>query len=45
ELCRAGIPTGQIFMSGLCTYDNPQLFYSHRRDGPRTGRMLSLIIF
>ena len=24
--------------SGLCTKCNPELFYSHRRDGERTGR-------
>ena len=29
--------------SGLCTKCNPDLFYSHRRDGGRTGRQAGLI--
>jgi YfiH family protein len=33
---RAGV--GSIESSGLCTYTNPALLYSHRRDGERTGR-------
>ena len=32
----------QIYDSGLCTYANPDLFYSYRRDG-ETGRTSSLI--
>jgi polyphenol oxidase len=28
--------------SGLCTSCNPELFYSHRRDGERTGRQAGL---
>jgi purine-nucleoside/S-methyl-5'-thioadenosine phosphorylase / adenosine deaminase len=28
--------------SGLCTSCNPELFYSHRRDGGRTGRQAGL---
>jgi polyphenol oxidase len=28
--------------SGLCTSCNPELFYSHRRDGGRTGRQAAL---
>jgi purine-nucleoside/S-methyl-5'-thioadenosine phosphorylase / adenosine deaminase len=33
---RAGV--GTIESSGLCTSCHPELFYSHRRDGERTGR-------
>jgi YfiH family protein len=38
---RAGIDT--IESSGLCTSCNPELFYSHRRDGERTGRQAGLV--
>jgi copper oxidase (laccase) domain-containing protein len=27
----------------LCTSCNPELFYSHRRDGERTGRQAGLV--
>ena len=37
---RAGVTT--IESSGLCTSCNPELFYSHRRDGERTGRQAGL---
>jgi len=37
---RAGV--GSIESSGLCTSCNPELFYSHRRDGERTGRQAGL---
>jgi polyphenol oxidase len=39
-LGRLGIKS--IEHSGLCTFQNPQSFYSYRRDG-RTGRMVSFI--
>ncbi|MDX6605466.1 MAG: purine-nucleoside/S-methyl-5-thioadenosine phosphorylase / adenosine deaminase [Solirubrobacterales bacterium] len=29
--------------AGLCTSCNPELFYSHRRDGERTGRQAGLV--
>ncbi|MFA0414179.1 peptidoglycan editing factor PgeF [Vibrio renipiscarius] len=32
----------QVFASGLCTYSNPEQFYSYRRDGV-TGRFASFI--
>ena len=38
---RAGVETTEI--SGLCTKCNPDLFYSHRRDGGRTGRQAGLV--
>jgi YfiH family protein len=37
---RAGVAS--IESSGLCTSCNPELFYSHRRDGDRTGRQAGL---
>lgn len=39
-LQRAGV--GSIHCSGLCTYSDPQRFYSYRRDGV-TGRMAALV--
>jgi YfiH family protein len=38
---RAGV--NAIESSGLCTSCNAELFYSHRRDGERTGRQAGLI--
>ncbi len=40
RLTRAGVRF--IYAAGACTYDNPQQFFSHRRDRD-TGRMASLI--
>jgi YfiH family protein len=40
-LARAGVTYRES--SGLCTSCNPELFYSHRRDGERTGRQAGLI--
>jgi polyphenol oxidase len=37
---QAGVAS--IESSGLCTSCNPELFYSHRRDGERTGRQAGL---
>jgi YfiH family protein len=38
---RAGVDATET--SGLCTKCNPDLFYSHRRDGGRTGRQAGLV--
>jgi YfiH family protein len=38
---RAGVTA--IESTDLCTSDNPELFYSHRRDGERTGRQAGLV--
>jgi YfiH family protein len=38
---RAGVE--QILASGLCTSCNPELLFSHRRDGERTGRQAGLV--
>jgi len=38
---RAGV--GSVTVSDLCTSCNAELFYSHRRDGPRTGRQAGLV--
>jgi polyphenol oxidase len=38
---RAGVDESDA--SGLCTSCNPELLFSHRRDGERTGRQAGLI--
>jgi YfiH family protein len=38
---RAGV--GRVESSDLCTSCNPELFFSHRRDGERTGRQAGLV--
>nr|MDH3154663.1 peptidoglycan editing factor PgeF [Bacillus licheniformis] len=42
-LVHAGIPNGQIEVSSLCTSRERSLFFSHRRDRGKTGRMMSFI--
>ena len=43
QLSSAGIPEAQIEISSLCTRCREDLFFSYRRDGARTGHMLSII--
>lgn len=33
----------EVHVSGLCTFENDDLFFSHRRSGGRTGRMVGVI--
>lgn len=40
-LDRAGV--SDVEVSDLCTSCNPELFYSHRRDGARTGRQAGIV--
>lgn len=42
EQCRAAGVT-QVTDSGVCTADNPDRYYSYRREKGRTGRMLALL--
>lgn len=42
-LLQAGIPIDQIVVSHYCTSCEEQLFFSHRRDKGKTGRMMSYI--
>lgn len=42
-LVHAGIPNSQIKVSSLCTSCEHSLFFSHRRDRGKTGRMMSFI--
>ncbi|AXF55465.1 peptidoglycan editing factor PgeF [Salicibibacter kimchii] len=39
----AGIKRENIFISKACTYENEELFFSHRRDAGKTGRMMAYI--
>ena len=45
QLLDGGLKRRNIFQTDLCTSCNPELFYSHRRDGGVTGRhwMLAMI--
>ncbi len=38
-LIRAGVRLQNIFLPGVCTYENPELFFSYRREHEKTGRM------
>lgn len=39
----AGVPAANIVVSALCTACHPDVFFSHRRDRGRTGRMLAFL--
>jgi len=41
RLSRAGVPT--IAGGDRCTYGEPEHYFSHRREGPATGRMATLV--
>lgn len=43
QLVSAGIPESRIGAPGPCTYSESSTFFSYRRDGPPTGRLLSAI--
>jgi purine-nucleoside/S-methyl-5'-thioadenosine phosphorylase / adenosine deaminase len=43
QLREAGIAERHIWSGAPCTSCNPQLFFSHRRDAGRTGRMMGVI--
>ncbi len=45
ELMAEGVPEENILELGLCTSCNPDLFFSYRRDGARSGRHISLTGF
>ena len=42
-LKRSGIKDENIIDINYCTYHNDDLFYSYRREGDNTGRMLAVI--
>lgn len=43
QLLDAGLPRNHIYSEAPCTSCNPELFFSHRRDAGRTGRMMGAI--
>lgn len=43
-LTEAGVPAEQIEIAGLCTYTNTNRFFSARREGIGTGRLVSGIM-
>lgn len=44
NLLDAGVKEQNIVVSGLCTKCNPELFYSHRRDGADRGTMAGFMM-
>ena len=38
-----GAGVEEVETAGLCTSCEPELFFSHRRDGGRTGRQAGLV--
>jgi copper oxidase (laccase) domain-containing protein len=44
QLLDRGLPSTAIDDVGGCTHDEPDLFFSHRRDRGKTGRHLSVIV-
>ncbi|MDR3543539.1 MAG: peptidoglycan editing factor PgeF [Desulfosporosinus sp.] len=42
-LMEKGVRPENIDVASICTADNPEWFFSHRRDGARTGRMAGWI--
>ncbi len=43
ELIKCGVPENRIEMSGLCTFERTDLFYSYRREGNAAGRWALLV--
>jgi YfiH family protein len=44
QLRAAGVPSAQVWCADLCTACHPQWFYSYRREGPRSGRMMNVVM-
>jgi polyphenol oxidase len=43
QLLESGVPAAQIHSIARCTFCEPEVFHSYRRDGDRAGRMISFI--
>jgi len=43
QLLAAGVAGRNIFSSGLCTACHPDLFFSYRKEGQQSGRLMSVI--
>jgi YfiH family protein len=44
-LISQGVKENNIHICSMCTADNPELFYSHRRDKGKTGRMMAIGVY
>ena len=44
QLIKVGLQEKNIFVNELCTSDNPEYFFSYRRDKGKTGRMAAIIM-
>jgi polyphenol oxidase len=44
QLRAAGVPSSHVWSADLCTACHLQWFYSYRREGPRSGRMLNVVM-
>ncbi|MFP4465561.1 MAG: peptidoglycan editing factor PgeF [Candidatus Goldiibacteriota bacterium] len=43
-LLEAGVKEGNIYINDMDTYKHKKLFYSYRRDGVKTGRMMACVM-
>jgi YfiH family protein len=43
QLCRAGLSPSRIHVADFCTACRTDLFFSHRKEGSHTGRMMAVI--
>lgn len=43
QMVQSGIPEEQLEIREECTIDDPENFYSYRREGKQSGRMMALI--
>ncbi len=43
DMLAGGLAPGNITVADLCTYENPYLMFSHRRDRGQTGAMAAII--
>jgi polyphenol oxidase len=44
QLHQAGVPSTHVWRADLCTACHDHWFYSYRREGPRSGRMLNVVM-
>lgn len=44
QLRKAGVPSTHIWRADLCTACHSHWFYSYRREGPRSGQMLNVVM-
>ncbi len=44
QLRQAGVPPTHVWCANLCTACHSHWFYSYRQEGPRSGRMLNIVM-